>query len=88
MDQDVTEINSDCGHEHKEWKHRLTVENELVQKGESSDSKDYLFRNSVGRREFIMDSSVCIIRETPYEPSMTGEKKKSSEILSLSQVQE
>lgn len=36
IDQDVTEVNSDCGHEHKEWKYRLAVENEAVQKGESS----------------------------------------------------
>lgn len=42
---------------------------------ECNDSKDEVFRNSAGRREFAMDNSVHIKWEMSG-PRMTGEKKE------------
>lgn len=76
IDQDSPEINPDCGQEHMTWKHSLSVEKNLMQKKrENSFSRGGVFWNSRGRKEFIMDNSVCITFETLFGPNVTAKRR-------------
>lgn len=57
----------------------------ITKRREHNDSKDDVFRNSAGRRPFVMDNSVCCNKKCLGQVWL--KKIKSPEILSLSQVQ-
>lgn len=63
MDQDVIEINSDCGHEHKEWKCRLAVEHEPLQKGESTMIPKMMYSEiQLGEGHLLWTTLYAVIR--------------------------
>ena len=65
MDQVVTEINSDCGPEHKKSKYRLTVDNELVQKRERAVIPKMIYSEIKGGGGNSLQTTLHVLHEKP-----------------------
>lgn len=82
-------MNSDCGHEHKGWKYRLAVENEPEKKGENAMIPKMIYWEiQLGGVNLLWTTLYALNEKCLGQVWLEKKKIKSSEVLSLSQVQQ